>query len=221
MPRKNNPEETVERILSASMKIFYEKGFDKTSMQDIVDASDMSKGAIFYHFKSKEEVFEAAMEKRAAQMREILLGWLDEMKGQSAREKLISLIRRNIVSREMVSPEEVSAMVGLSPHLLMSNMRNNIAKSTPLLAGIIQEGIEDGSFTLVPFPDECAEVFMLLFNFWCDPHIFTCDMPAVKKRLLFLQHLMKQLGVDIVTDEIIDLLMDLLENFYREVRKHG
>ena len=221
MPRKNNPRETVERILSASMKLFHEKGFEHTSMQDIVDASDMSKGAIFYHFKSKEEVFEAAMEVQYENTIKTMFAWLAELKNMNAREKLIDLLRRNISDRKLVAANIKMAVIGLrSPHLLLANMRNNVIRSAPLVAGIIREGIEDGSFS-TEYPQECAEVFLQLFNYWCDPFFFTCDMPTVEKRFLFLQQLMRRSGVDVVTDEIITLAMQYTEDFYNEVAKHG
>ncbi len=47
MTRKNNPKQAIENIITISAKLFAEKGYDKTSMQNIVDASGMSKGGIF------------------------------------------------------------------------------------------------------------------------------------------------------------------------------
>lgn len=63
MARKNNPKQAIENIITISAKLFAEKGYDKTSMQDIVDALGMSKGGIFHHFKSKEDIFNAVMER--------------------------------------------------------------------------------------------------------------------------------------------------------------
>ena len=36
-----------------------EKGYDATSLQDIISETKLSKGAIYHHFSSKEEIFEA------------------------------------------------------------------------------------------------------------------------------------------------------------------
>lgn len=44
MTRKNNPKQAIENIITISAKLFTEKGYDKTSMQDIADAVGMSKG---------------------------------------------------------------------------------------------------------------------------------------------------------------------------------
>ena len=56
MARNKYPEETVQRILEIAFHLFTTKGYEKTSIQDIVDALGMSKGAIYHHFKSKEEI---------------------------------------------------------------------------------------------------------------------------------------------------------------------
>lgn len=56
MARNKYPEITVEKILEAAQKLFFEKGYDNTTIQDIVDKlGGLTKGAIYHHFKSKEE----------------------------------------------------------------------------------------------------------------------------------------------------------------------
>ena len=56
MARNKYPEVTVERILDVSQRLFLEKGYDNTTIQDIVDQlGGLSKGAVYHHFKSKEE----------------------------------------------------------------------------------------------------------------------------------------------------------------------
>ena len=57
MARNPHPEVTERRILAAAKKLFAEKGYDKTSIQDIIDKlGDLSRGAIYHHFKSKEAI---------------------------------------------------------------------------------------------------------------------------------------------------------------------
>ncbi len=50
-----------ERILEQSFLLFLARGFDATSMSDIVRATGMSKGAVYHHFTSKDELFSAAI----------------------------------------------------------------------------------------------------------------------------------------------------------------
>ena len=53
----------MEKILEVSLALFNEKGYEKTTIQDIVNALGMSKGAIYHHFKSKDEIIEALSER--------------------------------------------------------------------------------------------------------------------------------------------------------------
>ena len=57
MARNKYPEETVQKILDIAGRLFMEKGYDRTSIQDIVNELGMSKGAVYHHFQSKEEIF--------------------------------------------------------------------------------------------------------------------------------------------------------------------
>ena len=220
MTRKNNPQETIESIISVSMQLFNEKGFEKTSMQDIIDASGFSKGAIFYHFKSKEEIFEEAMEKQYEVVKTMMQKWYDEMVGLNAREKLIRLIEYSIHDNELNATNEEMMKIGsVSPHLVVAHMKRNITHGAPVMAKVIHEGIADGSI-VCEFPDECAELFMHLANYWCDPVLFDCDLETCGRRLRCLQQIMKDMGVDIMTEEIYDHTMRITEIMLNNIQQN-
>ena len=52
-----------ELILNAAIPVFGKSGFKKTSIEDLADAADISKQGLYLHFSSKEEIFQAAMQK--------------------------------------------------------------------------------------------------------------------------------------------------------------
>lgn len=64
MARNKYPERTREKILDVSFQLFAKKGYEKTSIQDIVNALGMSKGAIYHHFSSKEEILESIAQRK-------------------------------------------------------------------------------------------------------------------------------------------------------------
>lgn len=55
---------TRKQILDASLRLFSEKGFARTSVRDIAQAAGITDAAIYYHFESKRELFEALVEER-------------------------------------------------------------------------------------------------------------------------------------------------------------
>ncbi len=50
--------DTKELIITTSMKLFMQKGFKEVTMQEIIGETGLSKGAVYHHFKGKEEIFE-------------------------------------------------------------------------------------------------------------------------------------------------------------------
>ena len=212
MHKKYNPKRTVEKILAVAEELFLTKGFDKTSMQDIVNGLGMSKGAIFHHFNSKEEIFEAISTKAAYhQMDEIVNVWLKELEGLKAKDKLETLFNRSLSSNNKMA--FLMATRVNDPRIIVGMMQSAINISAPILANVIREGIADGSIQ-TDFPNEIAEVMLLLLNIWCDPIIFKCDIGDLEKRLCFLQHLSKSIGVDVISNEHIAKNIELTKKMY-------
>ena len=56
---KENALETRSQLLDAAEKVFFDKGFSQTSLMDVAEAANMTRGAIYWHFKNKGDLFEA------------------------------------------------------------------------------------------------------------------------------------------------------------------
>jgi AcrR family transcriptional regulator len=72
MSRKSD--RTRNRILQAANRLFYRKGFNRTSFTDVVDAADVPRGNIYYYFRTKEDILHAAVEYRL----EVIHAMIDE-----------------------------------------------------------------------------------------------------------------------------------------------
>jgi TetR/AcrR family acrAB operon transcriptional repressor len=215
MSKKYNPKQTMEDIISVSAELFAQRGYEKTSMQDIVDALGMSKGAIFHHFKSKEDIFNAVTDRLSAYAEKAMLVWLEEMSGLTAKEKLIGLLEKNMRDQQVHALDSTFGSKMQSPHFVVSFMKDCVNARGPIFAKIMREGLQDGSIQ-TDFPDECAEVFFMLINVWCDQTLFQCDSSRLSRRLKFLQQLMKQMGADILSDELITEHMKSISKFAKE-----
>lgn len=60
-PPTKTADETHRRILQAALKCFIQQGYHATTMDDVAAASHTSKGTLYYHFKSKDDLFESAI----------------------------------------------------------------------------------------------------------------------------------------------------------------
>lgn len=64
MAKKYNTEETIKLILDTATRLFTEKGYEKTTIQDIVNELDgLSRGAIYHHFASKEAIVDGVIKR--------------------------------------------------------------------------------------------------------------------------------------------------------------
>jgi hypothetical protein len=88
------------------------------------------------------------------------------------------------------------------------------------MSKIIQDGIEEGSLS-TELPDECAELFMLIINHWTEKHLLKYDLGIARRRYDFLQKLMRQLGVDIVTDNLVEKLVETSAKLHKAAARHG
>ncbi|MDD3142255.1 MAG: TetR/AcrR family transcriptional regulator [Lachnospiraceae bacterium] len=213
MAKEYNSKATIESILSVSAKLFLEKGFEKTSMQDIATTAGISKGAIYHHFQSKDEIIRAVTEKQAQAVAVAMENLLSEAKSLSGKEQLRFILEKNLETQEAHYLDDVMSARMKSAEFVLSYMQNCVNNDSLFVSEIIKHGIADGSL-ITEFPDECAEVFLLLLNVWCDPAVFDCDVKKLSQRLKFLQHLMVSIGLDVLSDTLIEKTLDLLHKLY-------
>ena len=206
--------------LNCFCKLFLEKGFDKTSMMDIATAAGISKGAIYHHFKSKDEIIKSVMEKQGESVKAAIENFIDEAKVLSGKEQLKLILEKNIENQEAHYLDNAMSVRMKSAEFVLLYMQSCVNKASAFVSEIIKRGIKDGSI-VTDFTYEYAEVFMLLFNVWCDPAVFDCDGKKLSSRLGFLQYMMKSIGIDVLSDELIEKSLELLHKLYPKEDKCG
>lgn len=213
MSKEYNSQATIETILSVSAKLFLEKGFDKTSMMDIAKTAGISKGAIYHHFQSKDEIIKSVTERQAQAVKDVMENFLSETYSLSGKEQLQLILERNFENQKAHYLDDVMSIRMKSAEFVLSYMQSCVNKGSAFVSEIIKRGIADGSL-VTDSPDECAEVFLLLLNVWCDPAVFDCNGEKLSSRLKFLQYLMKSIGIDVLSDGFIEKSLELLRKLY-------
>lgn len=89
MVRQNRAEETRRKILSAAAEVFLADGFSRANLNDIIAQAGVTKGALYFHFDSKEAVAEAVVDESIRLNREACEGAV--VPSIPALEKLIQL----------------------------------------------------------------------------------------------------------------------------------
>ena len=209
MARNKYPEVTVERMLDAAQKLFLEKGYDHTTIQDIVDElGDLPKGAVYHHFKSKEEIMDAVGDRmfftnnpfEAVRNRSDLNGL----------EKLREAIRINQTDDSRTDLNIQSMPIYKDPRLLMEMIDSNRRILTPYFQELLEEGNRDGSMH-TEYTREIAELLPLLTSLWMLPSIFPATKDEMKRKFIFLGDMLDKMGVplfDEATSRLVDDFFD-------------
>ncbi len=100
--RRRDPERTRERLLQAGFQEVYRTGFQSASIDTILAATNVTKGALYYHFESKEDLGHAIIEEIVAKMTQVK--WVGPL--QHAKNPIDTLIE--IVQATSVRPADVN-----------------------------------------------------------------------------------------------------------------
>ncbi|NMM45348.1 TetR/AcrR family transcriptional regulator [Rhodospirillaceae bacterium KN72] len=91
---------TRDQIIDAADRLFYEQGFEQTSFADISAAVGIARGNISYHFKTKDEILDAVIQKRLMDRQEMLDMW--EADGATPEARIRNFIRILIVNQSKI-----------------------------------------------------------------------------------------------------------------------
>lgn len=211
MARNKYPEVTVERILDVSQRLFLEKGYENTTIQDIVDElGGLTKGAVYHHFKSKEEIMDAVGDRMFFSNNpfEAVRGRTD----LNGLQKLREAVRLNQSDQERVRLTAQSIPIAKSPRLLQEMIVSNRKVLTPYFLELIKEGNRDGSMH-TNYPREIAELLPLLTSLWLLPSVYPASREQMKRKFLFLGEMLEKMGVPLMDDSI----RALVDRFFEQI----
>ena len=215
MARNKYPEVTVERILDVSQRLFLEKGYENTTIQDIVDElGGLTKGAVYHHFKSKEEIMDAVGDRMFFSNNpfEAVRGRTD----LNGLQKLREAVRLNQSDKERVRLTAQSIPIAKSPRLLQEMIVSNRNVLTPYFLELIEEGNRDGSMH-TDYPREIAELLPLLTSLWLLPSVYPASREQMKRKFLFLGEMLEKMGVPLMDDSIRALVDDFFDQIPEEL----
>lgn len=146
-PRPDVSQERMSQIIEAAMTVFAEKGFSQARMDDIARESGVSKGLIYWYFKSKDEIITAILDNMISRDLEQASA-LDDL--PSAREKLLAFTRRSVDSLVKMKPLMPILFEFWSLMMRRKSGRQTMHKYyrayLDAIIPIIQQGIDRGEF---------------------------------------------------------------------------
>lgn len=159
-PTGVNSKDTKQFIVDVATKIFEHKGYSATSMADIKNETNVSKGTIYYHFKNKEELYLYCIQQVS---NEFIRNWdITSKTEQSAEKKLYIWANLNHIMLQK------PIMNSIQEYFVSTNKNNYNAvlelyePEFQIVSRILEEGISRGEFKV---DLQIDDVSVLLYNF--------------------------------------------------------
>lgn len=206
MARNKYPEVTVDKILEVSERLFLEKGYDNTTIQNIVDElGGLTKGAVYHHFKSKEEIMDALGDKMFANNNPFET--VKKRTDLNGLQKMRLAIILNQSDEKQVELSKQAIPLLKNPHVLARMLETNRLTLCPHWQELIEEGQKDGSIH-TEYAKELSE-FLVLVDLLFIPSLFPGSPEEIQRRYLFICEVLDKIGLSLYDNEIADLLKSL------------
>lgn len=210
MARNKYPEVTVEKILEAAQHLFLEKGYDNTTIQDIVDElGGLTKGAIYHHFKSKDDIIRALSDKLFIDSNPFTQ--VKQRKDLNGLQKIREVIRLNQTNTAGVEIDMQMLPLLKNPRIFVELIDSNRRVLSPLWLDLIEEGMRDGSIQ-TDYAKEIAELIPLLGDIWLYPTVYPATEEEIFHKFQFLKEMFEKMGVPLIDDEMTTLLKQQISN---------
>ncbi len=205
MARNKYPEVTFEKILDVAQRLFFEKGFDQTTIQDIVDGLDgLTRGAVYHHFKSKDEIMDALLNKMFLENNPFDM--VNNRKDLNGLQKMRMAILLNQADQKQMDMSVQAIPILKNPRILAGVIESNRELLSPAFFKLIQEGIEDGSIE-TKYARELSEILPLL-ELWLMPSIYPANAEDMYRKFSFIQELLSKMGLPLFDEEIMGKIME-------------
>ena len=206
MARNRNPHETRKKILEVSKDLFLKKGFDNTSIQDIINGlGGLTKGVIYHHFESKQEILQSIIKENNQEI--LNYNW----RGDTGLEKIQNSLMdafSNFEQQRLI----YSASIKLrSPRLLGEQYLSLFSDFLPEIRERVYEGVKDESIK-TEYPEELADLIVLTLNIWIGFQISVYSVEELKRKMKFIKLSFDGLGVHLISDEMMGVIFQLFNH---------
>lgn len=183
MKQEEKSKLTKEKILLSAQNLFSSKGYDETKMDDIAEFSGNTKGALYHHYKSKQDILRAMILQYIENLNDYMKALTLDTQ-LSAKQKIHQIIEyfSNNLEQEMFIQNDWLEKVPLA---FLYSTKNTLGTLTEYFEKIILQGVEEKSYSC-KYPREIASVLLLLFDIWLDPNLVKMSPKEMEMKIEFI-----------------------------------
>ena len=212
-PVKKTPDEWRKEILNAAKMLFASKGYEETSISDIMDMAGGAKGMFYRFFQSKEEVMHALGNQMFFENNPF--DAIKERNDLNGLQKIQSLLVLNQSDAERNQLNMQAIPILKDPHILTAAVEENRRILTPLWLELLEEGKNDGSIK-TEYAKELSELLPLI-NFWLMPTVFPATEEEIHHKYRCVIDVLDYMGLPIFDDEAVSFT----EKFIADISEKG
>ena len=196
-PVKKTPEEWRKEILNAAQNLFISKGYEETSISDIMEKVGGAKGMFYRCFQSKEDVMYALGNQMFFEDNPFeAVRSRDDLNGLQKIRALLAL-NQSDAERNEINMQAVPILK--DPHILAAAVGENRRVLTPLWLELLEEGKKDGSIR-TEYTKELSELLPLI-NFWLMPSVFPATEEELLHKYRFVIEILDHMGLPLYDDD--------------------
>lgn len=188
-------EERKNEILDVAGRLFGEKGYDATSTNDILKEIGIARGTLYYHFKSKEEILDAMIDRMTEQILEKAKSIVKQTDIPVLQRFTMMMLALNISDGSF--GHEILKQVHKPQNALMHQkiQEKLLSEVTPLIAALITDGSSQG-ICQTDYPEEVAEMTFLYSYTAFDDLMEYSEEEKKKKMAAFIYNLERLLNME-------------------------
>lgn len=200
-------QERKNEILDVAGRLFAAKGFDNTSTNDILEEVGIARGTLYYHFKSKEDILDAMIDRMIGQTL-VRARMLADQKEIPVLKRLTMMIQALQISDSC--GDEIMEQIHKPQNALMHQkiQEKLLAEINPLLTGLVEEGIAQG-ICQTDYPAETVEMTFLYVNVVFDNLAVHSEEERQRKIAAFIYNLERLLKME--QGSMLETVMPLLD----------
>jgi len=151
---------TKRKIFETSLKLFSEKGYDATSIEEITATVGVAKGTLYYHFSSKEEIFNFLVEEGMKLLINSIEIKISKCDNVLDKIKAVSLIQLKAVKKyENLLTIVMSQTWGNETRNVFC--KEKVIEYIEVIKGIVKEGVDNGDIVNCDAEILASEIFSL------------------------------------------------------------
>lgn len=207
-PVKKTPEKWKADIIGTAKKLFLSKGYEETSITDIMKEVGGAKGMFYRFFQSKEELMQALGDQMFFENNpfEVIKNRTDLNGLQKIRELLV--LNQSDTERDNLNVQAIPILK--DPRILTAAIEANRRVLTPLWFELLEEGRQDGSIK-TEYAKELSELLPLI-NFWLMPSVYPATAEEIRHKYHFIVEVLAKMGLPLIDDKTTALAEKFLTN---------